>query len=155
MCIILILLQLLWFLCAVIAFPTASGLLWYSCQDYPGSNQPCGNPSVRKCEVNHDSCMSATVQYNGMRSTTTIKNCTTTLLCLLNICDKLDHNLTTMDMKTAACAVSCCHGDLCNGEEGSCFVFIVHFVFFIYILFLSTFFFPYWFYLFLTHFRFL
>ena len=161
LCLVVVLLQALWFLCGFMAnLPTAFSLSCYSCQDYPGSTQPCSNPSEHHCLIYYDSCMSAdtTIEYNGERFTSTVKGCTISQVCNSNlICEQLNITMAAVNMRIGTCSVSCCHGDLCNGQSGggTCFVlpytpfvtftFSFHFPFpFLYLcLPLTSFYFPF------------
>ena len=106
-----------------ISFPLihlSTALTCYSCQDYSGSSQPCSNPSVNQCDSNYDSCMSTvvTAKVLGMRYTMNLRNCAISQYhCNSSFpCEIVKKSLATTNADMEECSVSCCHGNLCNGQ---------------------------------------
>ncbi|XP_068728356.1 cubilin-like [Montipora capricornis] len=104
--------------------PRASCLRCYTCLDYPGSTQPCSNPSIQQCDSWKDSCRSfvVTAETYGMRYTTTMKNCSHSLFQCNSgtLCNYVNQSIISNANGTLlACSVNCCYGDLCNGQGSS------------------------------------
>ncbi|XP_068727412.1 cubilin-like [Montipora capricornis] len=101
--------------------PRASGLRCYTCLDYPGSTQPCSNPSIQQCDSWKDSCRSivVTAEIYGMVYTRTMKNCSHSFFQCNSgtLCNYANESIISNDNGTLlACSVNCCYGDLCNGQ---------------------------------------
>ncbi|XP_068675741.1 cubilin-like [Montipora foliosa] len=101
--------------------PRASGLRCYTCLDYPGSTQPCSNPSIQQCDSWKDSCRSivVTAEIYGMVYTRTMKNCSHSFFQCNSgtLCNYANQSIISNDNGTLlACSVNCCYGDLCNGQ---------------------------------------
>ena len=106
-------------LCSFVAcLPTTLGISCYSCVDYPGSSEPCSNPSIIPCESYYDSCMAMTVtgKVHGYQYSTTAKNCSISSVCDSNlICDQVNSSISQSNGTMFSCSVNCCDSDLCNG----------------------------------------
>ena len=107
-------------MCVVVGnLPTVISLSCYACIDYPGSSQPCSNPSVINCDFYFDTCVSfdATLEFSGMSHTIATKNCSVSQICNSNVlCDQVNSTLPAGSMKK--CSTTCCSGSLCNGHGG-------------------------------------
>lgn len=112
-------LQALLFLCGFVAnLPSASCLRCYQCFDYPGSSQPCSNPSVLQCDNSYDSCLSGvlTAEISGSLFTTAIKNCSISQMhCNESlVCGQANSSIAVGNGTLLTCSLNCCYGDLCN-----------------------------------------
>ncbi|XP_015757677.1 PREDICTED: uncharacterized protein LOC107337077 isoform X1 [Acropora digitifera] len=99
-----------------VTLPTSTGLSCYLCHEYIGSASSCSNPSVINCDSSLDSCVTvtSTMEIFGMSFSSTLKNCSHSSLCGSNfVCNQLSD---IPELKS--CSMTCCSGNLCNGQSG-------------------------------------
>ena len=77
---------------------------------------------MNQCDSNYDSCMSTvvTAKVLGMRYTMNVRNCSISQYeCNSTFaCGIMKRGLAAANSDMEECSVSCCHGNLCNGQGG-------------------------------------